>query len=234
MVVWWWRRGGGDLKAVQPTAEELAEARATLAKGGEKKQKSAMASMAHWLKSQPYAKNTAARASRGDARQDYLLDWMVHSAREDKKAMAEKTVSRSHAASSSTKGMQGWLPYERVNNWLGKKRLDAYIQAKTIIARQFPKWCWWWRRDPTCPDTEDPELMDYWYEEAWLESDKTDSTTASLDIKKDKPTVECMAWMDEIQKGEDGVIEDISSGGGVVAVAPAVAPAGGGGGGGSR
>ena len=95
-------------------------------------------------------------------------------------------------------------------------------------------WWWWWRRDPKCPDTEDPELMDYWYEEAWLESDKTDSTTASLDIKKDKPTVECMAWMDEIQKGEDGVIEDISSGGGVVAVAPAVAPAGGGGGGGSR
>ena len=87
-----------DLRLVAPSDEEVAAARAILAKSDDKTKRAMMSSFAHWMK----ANNEDDIAkTRGAERQVWLERFMVHSARFKASAKAA-TVSKNHSSEQAT------------------------------------------------------------------------------------------------------------------------------------
>ena len=78
------KRGSVALSAIQPSPEELEEARATIATAAnpEKKRRAAMSNFQTWLKQQGGQENPEALLASGDLKQKFLDDLLVWQMRE--------------------------------------------------------------------------------------------------------------------------------------------------------
>eukprot|EP00428_Durinskia_dybowskii_P007738 CAMPEP_0170304954 /NCGR_PEP_ID=MMETSP0116_2-20130129/52833_1 /TAXON_ID=400756 /ORGANISM="Durinskia baltica, Strain CSIRO CS-38" /LENGTH=305 /DNA_ID=CAMNT_0010556969 /DNA_START=6 /DNA_END=924 /DNA_ORIENTATION=- len=117
-----------SLAHVTPTKEELELAQSVKAK------KSKMASMVHWLKSNP---DEAIEKSRGEARQAYLMKFLVHQMRQ--KATTKTTTSKTTTSTTNqTSRDVFWWSAEKMNQELGTKKGESWRQSGKLRTRPDP------------------------------------------------------------------------------------------------
>ena len=162
-----------ELVSMKPTAEEVEEARKLLFGAAEKKRRSKMACMVNWLKGRDGDDRKAREMleSRGEARQEYLLQWLAWSAKEKKKKCE---LNRHVTSSKENFGRTGWKSFDQAKDIIGDKRLDVYIEKKLIQARPDPK-----------TGSDEKEMQDYWIEESWTDKRTGESFAATTATESD-------------------------------------------------
>ena len=123
-----------SLDLVVPTKAELDAAKKLLLASNDKQKKSKMQSMVHYLKANP---DDAAAISRGDARQQYLVKFLVHQMRTKG---TTKTASNERVLSSSDSSMSDlhWLAAEKMDDAVGKKKGEAWRKSGKLRSRPDP------------------------------------------------------------------------------------------------
>ena len=117
---------GTDPNLIQPTPEEIAEARSILKNNSDpvKKEKSAMACFSAWAKANNIPEDVS--KSRGEKRREYMEKWLVFQSRE-KTARSTNTTTKTVGEANTSSNSKGWKSYEWLKQRLGERKLQTWI-----------------------------------------------------------------------------------------------------------
>ena len=126
-----------SLADVKASAEELAAAKKIIETLDPKARRSKMQSMAAFLRGNSTPENAAVLATRGEAREKYLLEYLTHINR--RKASAT-TVSSSSKSSSTTKGgsQATWMSAFEMDATYGSAKGSAWRSSGKLTKRADP------------------------------------------------------------------------------------------------
>ena len=173
------KRQASSMQGLVPTEAELAEARNTLDKSGDraKREANALASMKYWaenVEEDPVlAKNLL--AAKGEERDKYLTSFLVMQGRNKKAKMAEVTT-KTVGQLVTERDAKGWRDYEWMCSKVGKLKLDRWIELKVIKGRPDPK---------TGETTK--EMKQYWWDQTTLFEDKFDGSKQDVTAERTGP-----------------------------------------------
>ena len=124
------------LNALNPTPEEVAQARAAIAKLDQKGKRARMGSMKYWLDINK-AGNEEVSESRGDKRKEFLELYQVHMMRQ-KSGKTELHSSSTVASSSSGQTDVLWWSVFQMDKEMGEVKAKAWRDSGKLIVRADP------------------------------------------------------------------------------------------------
>jgi len=184
------RIGRAALRDVKPSEAELTDARRIIAESTDpaKKEKACMASMTHWLKSKAAGENDEALQSRGEKRREYLENFMVLQSRE-KRAKTSQVTQRSSGSDKKKENMKGWFSYEFLCSRVGKKRVDAHIEAKLVSCRADEK---------LGELGSQKEMMDYFWDFETETTSTYEHNTSTIEVSNDADAKKGLAMLESM------------------------------------
>eukprot|EP00959_Pyramimonas_sp_CCMP1952_P012674 268080-Pyramimonas_sp.AAC.1 len=175
------------LSALEPTKEELAEARKILAAASAKEKRSKLGSMMNFLKSNP---DEAASSSRGQQREAYMAKFLVHQMRV-KTASNTSTSSRTVGRNDEKGIVWTWISPEKMDTVLGPMKAQHWRDSKLLA----------WRPD-SLTQSEDEAFREYKVPEHWEKMSEQDISKLLIESKgeateEDLANVDSASWKNE-------------------------------------